>query len=535
MSNYRINLNSSSFAELIDDKHLYIDKTVFIEHFLSIPDSIILITRPRRMGKSLNMDMLREFLDCKRNTVELFKGLAIENSTYYTEMNKSPVIFIDFKNLRKDEYKSSLRNRICHIIEYYIPKEKRMSVVKRYFEQEENFFTEILMYITENIYKVYGIKPYILTDEYDKILIDNVNTPFYEEIRDYMTAIFTSTFKGNPYVKKALLTGVTRISKESMFSGLNNISVYDVFTPSIFDTDFGLTENEVKTIVELENLPVVKDWYNNVHIGDHTLYNIYSVMSYLHFGTISNYWGKSGTIDLLGELLTGARAISLSKIIEDTSKYFTSKIDPRLSLKEVFSKEFDFYYYSLAIQAGYLTFEKLNDDPMDMEYKVSVPNKELVMVWKEYILNKIVRNEANHLADCFDRISSDIELFNDNLTEFINYQLSFFDLDEELQKTYHVFVFGMILGLGYKCTSNLESGLGRYDLLVESPDFFAVMEFKKAYSEAELDNKARLALKQIENNKYVNSLETNKPIYKIGIGCYKKICLVRTSIYTMGS
>ncbi len=528
MSNYSINLNSSSFAELIGDKHLYIDKTLFIEHFLSIPDSIILITRPRRMGKSLNLDMLREFLDCRRNTAELFKGLALENSVWYSEINRSPVICIDFKNLRKDEYKSSLRNRICQIIEYYIPEDKRLSVVKRYFEQEENYSTEILMYITENIYDLYQMKPYILIDEYDKILMDHVNTPVYEEIRDYMTAIFTSTFKGNPCVKKALLTGVTRISRESMFSGLNNISVYDVFTPSVFDTDFGLTENEVKTIVKSEQLPVVKDWYNNVRIGRHSLYNIYSVMSYLRFGTISNYWGKSGTIDLLGELLTGARAISLSEIIEDTRKYFISKIDPRLSLQEVFSKEFDFYYYSLAIQAGYLTFEKRTDDPMDMEYKVSVPNKELVMVWKEYILNKIVRNEANHLADCFDGISSDLELFNDKLTEFINYQLSFFDLDEELEKTYHVFVFGMILGLGYTCTSNLESGLGRYDLLVESSDFIAVMEFKKAYNETELDNKARLALKQIENNKYVSSLDTTKPIYKIGIGCYKKICLVRT-------
>jgi hypothetical protein len=234
----RIDLGSSDFRQFIEYGNLYIDKTRFIEHVVRDASSVLLITRPRRSGKSLNFDTLRTFLDCRQDTRGLFKGLYIENSEVYEKANKHPVIFLNLKKLTVEGYKKQFLNTLRKIADYYLHEEQIDWSVRQCFESKSYEETETLQYLIENLHSVYGVRPYVLIDEYDKILTDNLSSPQYDIIKKWLTKIFESALKDNPSLEKAVITGVTRISQESMFSGLNNLEVYDVFTPSAFDGDF---------------------------------------------------------------------------------------------------------------------------------------------------------------------------------------------------------------------------------------------------------------------------------------------------------
>ncbi|MDR2580441.1 MAG: AAA family ATPase, partial [Fibromonadaceae bacterium] len=232
----RIDLSSSIFAHYIEKKMLYVDKSMFIEHFMGNPSAVLLITRPRRMGKSLNMNMLAEFLDCKKNSARLFKGLKIEKRKAFKEhLNKYPVIYLDFKNFSPTYYRSTLRDQLVRHINKYLNPKQYTEQIKRIVENENNEKEENLYSLTENLHLAYGVKPVILIDEYDRLLMDCLHRSDYEEIRNYISQVFEFAFKGNPHIEKVLLTGILRISQESMFSKLNNVRVFDVFEPSEFD------------------------------------------------------------------------------------------------------------------------------------------------------------------------------------------------------------------------------------------------------------------------------------------------------------
>ncbi|MDR3002510.1 MAG: AAA family ATPase, partial [Fibromonadaceae bacterium] len=254
-----INLSSSEFARFREKNMLYVDKSMFIEHFMNNSSDVLLITRPRRMGKSLNMNMLAEFLDCKKKSGHLFKGLKIEKRKVFKKyLNKYPVVYLTFKNLHLDDYKISVRRMLADVVHKYIPKEKWNHFVKQFIEDNDDTQVMSIRYILENISEVYEKKPIVLIDEYDKIFMDNIHSKEYENVQAYMSDVFNSGFKDNPYLKKALLTGVLRISQESMFSNLNNVTVYDVFEESEFDEDFGLTQKEVKALVEPKDFQTIK-------------------------------------------------------------------------------------------------------------------------------------------------------------------------------------------------------------------------------------------------------------------------------------
>jgi len=537
MNGYRIDLSSSIFEGFIEDKLLYVDKTLFIEHFLEETSKVLLIARPRRMGKSLNMNMLDTFLDLKRESAALFKGLKIEGRPCFREhINRYPVIYMDFRFLRAEDYKQALRSLLTSCIDKYLPAGKWSRDVRAFVEDSNNFNSRNLFYVTKNLQEVYGQQAVILIDEYDHVLMDNVGKPEYESIRDYISAVFEVALKGNPYLYRALLTGVLRVSQESMFSKLNNIKVYDVFTPGHFDEDFGLTEDEARSLVPAEKFAEIKDWYNNVHIGNSWMFYIYSVLSYLDAGKLSNYWGQSGTIDLLGNLITPERSLNIAGAVKELGACFAAGIDPRVSLELFFENKYDEYYYSLAIQAGYLTFEQSEDAPeedgdISERYLIRVPNKELAHVWRIYILRRLVRDPGNEMGRIFAGIGGDMDTFSKALSEFISFKLSFFDAEKSddphiVEKIYHVFVFGMIITLGYECSSNREAGYGRYDLLVKAPQWSAAIEFKVAKTEEGLEGAAKEGLKQIYDKKYLAESPKNKPAYAIGVGCYKKRCMV---------
>ena len=533
-----IDISSSKFSDFIEKGNLYVDKTAFIEHILNDRSKVLLFTRPRRTGKSLNMDTLATFLDCKQNTAYLFNGLYVESNPVFNKINKHPVIYLSFRKLRSSGYKEQFKYMIQDSLSYYLQKEEIDYKLAAYFDDKENYDTNALMYLTQNLHAVYGEKPYILIDEYDKILMDNIYSNEYENIRRWITEVFESALKDNASLEKGILTGVTRVSKESMFSGLNNLAVYDIFTTGVYDRDFSLTEDEAQELLTPEELSEVRDWYNNTRVGKERLFNIFSTMSYLYYRKLDNYWANSGTLDILINLMNKSRADGLLEMIENRNSFVITELQPRLSLKNIVSNLSDSQFYSLAIQAGYLTYDiETYDIETEAEagnsptYRVYIPNLELRSVWREFILEFVVEMPGDDFRSIFNNIN-DTEEFSSQLKDFIDYRLSYYDTDKnEPERIYHVFLFGMTLAAKYKSTSNKESGFGRYDLLIEGNTFNAVLEFKKAADENELEKKAEEALQQIDKKKYYAGIKNSKPIYKVGIACYKTVCMVKTVLH----
>ena len=530
----RINVSSSQFSDFIENDNLYIDKTAFIEHILQDSSNVLLFTRSRRMGKSLNMNTLATFLDCRQNTAHLFEGLYIETSPVFCQINRYPVIYLSFRELDINDYKWRFKVNLDEIARSYLREEQFDPALVKYFNDNDNHSTGALLDLTKNLCSAYGVKPYIIIDEYDKPLMDNINALELTEFKKWTTNIFGSALKDNPALGKAILTGVTRIAKESMFSNLNNLEVYDVFRNSVYDNDFSLTEQELTELVPAEKLPELREWYNNVRVGGSLLYNIYSVMSYLRNGCkLDTYWSNTGNMKILTDLINPSRAGHLSKMLTESGYAYETYLEPKLDLSRLLRNVDDSYYYSLAVQAGYLTYEPMeNAKSYDKLHKVFIPNVEARNTWKNQILSDMGLRPHNEFSDIFDNIGHTNE-FDRKLTNFISLKLSYFDSDsDELEKTYHVFIFGMVLMLGYKCTSNLEAGFGRYDILIEAPEFCAVIEFKQSNSPKDLKKDVRAALKQIDDKQYYSPvLGKGLPVYKIGIACYKKACIVKSVLH----
>jgi hypothetical protein len=317
-----------------------------------------------------------------------------------------------------------------------------------------------------------------------------------------------------------------------MFSGLNNLKVYDVFTPSAFDGDFSMTEDEARELLNEEQLVAAREWYNNYRVGNELLYTLYSVLSYLDSGKLDNYWGRSGTIELLIKLLNKKRTDDLAEMISVPGKAISTSIDSRLSYKKLLERTTESGYYSLAVQAGYLSHTPQAGKGLNI-YHVNIHNKELINVWEEFILDRICVENVNELANVFASLP-DTETFSKKLNAFIDYQLSYHDLDENLEKIYHILLLGMALGAGFKCSSNRECGLGRYDLFITGGKFMAIIELKKADEKEELGGLADEAIEQIDEKEYYGAIlkePSCKPLYKVGVACYKTKCHVKAVLH----
>jgi len=530
----RINLTTSIFQEFIEEDVLYVDKTSFIEHVLQDENKVLLFTRPRRMGKSLNMNTLAAFLDCKQNTARLFKGLYIERSPKFSEINKYPVIYLNFKELKPDDYKWRFRHNLMDIAKNYLKEEQYTSILKDYFNDKDNRSTGALFDLTKNLYSVYGIKPYILIDEYDKFLMDHIDDPEFTNLKKWVTDIFGSALKDNPSLGKAVLTGVTRIAKENMFSGLNNLEVYDVLRSNIYDADFSLTENELLELVPENEIAGVRKWYNNMRVGKELLYNIYSVMSYLRKrdSGLTGYWSMTGGDGLLASLLNKTRSKTVASMLADEQYRHSTKLDHQLNIEHLKNIAYctDASFYTLAVQAGYLSFEQAGTN----SYKVFIPNEESKRVWARLFLDTRYKDAVPQITKLFDDIS-DVEEFSEQLTDFASMTLSYHDvIKDNIEALYHVFFFTLLYSLGYECKSNREAGLGRADILLWTPQYNAIIEFKVANSSTDesLQEKIEEAIKQIDDKKYWHELKKSPlPVYKIGIACHGKKCLVKTVLH----
>ena len=432
----RIELSSSNFKDFIINGCLYVDKTAFIEHVIKDSSKVLLFTRPRRMGKSLNMDTLATFLDLTQDTAYLFKGLYIEDSPAFSHANKYPVIYLDFVNLDAMSFENlqkSYRKRILDLINHLIkPEQLELNYgLKEYISDSKDYSSSILSSFVESVAKCYGEEPFLIIDEYDKVIMDTLNHPEGSDIKNFIVTALQSTLKGRTRFKKAVLTGVTRTARENLFSGLNNIETYDIFTPSIYDADFSLTDEELLELVSENEIAGVRQWYNNMRVGGTLLYNIYSVMNYLSkpAAGLKGYWTRTGNEKILGELLNRQRLEEIVRMV-NCNYYLRTRLDPQLNMEHLkdSAKCSDISFYTLGVQSGYLSHNHTDHDT----YEIFIPNEEARRTWARLILDYRYDSPDSKLCEIFSGIQ-DTDSFSSKLTDFTSMRLSYHDIGDSLE------------------------------------------------------------------------------------------------------
>ena len=536
------------FKELIQDEYYYVDKTLLIDEMLMNKSKVTLFTRPRRFGKTLNMSMLKYFFDVKdkEENKKLFENLKVSDSEYMSEQGKYPVIFVSLKDLKEDTWEEcleSIKDIMYKIFnEYSFLREKLNIVEKRQFDKiweitgnERNFKTSLLD-LSNYLNKYYGEKVIILIDEYDAPIINAFDKGYYNEAINFFQTFYSSALKTNNSLKYGVLTGITRIIKEGIFSGLNNLYVNTILSKD-YSEYFGLLESEVVEMLEYFDMKYkieeVREWYNGYIFGESKVYNPWSIVNYVREKEIKAYWANVSGNTLLENMLNHA-----GESVYDDLKRFTDGesiekyISDGTTIKSLLNNDDEIW--QLLLYSGYLTKdEKQKEIDVTSEYtdvyNLRIPNKEIRKCFGNMFLNRFFGTEVktNVLIKALE--NGDIKKFEKTLGEIMINMLSFFDLDKEMEKIYQVFMIGLVGFLmgKYEIISNDESGYGRYDLAmipIKSNEKAYLMEFKISKTKNEMEKRAQKALKQIDEKKYDTKLKARgiKNILKIGVAFYGK-------------
>ena len=532
------------FERIINEDYYYVDKTLLIEELLINRAPVTLFTRPRRFGKTLNMSMIKSFFDIKNKeeNKKLFENLKISNSEYMSEQGKYPVIFISLKDLKEDTWEECIESikDIMHKIfnEYSFLREKLNVVEKRQFDKiweitgnERNFKTSLLD-LSNYLNKYYGEKAIILIDEYDAPIINAFDKGYYNEAINFFQTFYSSALKTNNSLKYGILTGITRIIKEGIFSGLNNLYVNTILSRD-YSEYFGLLESEVVEMLDYFDMKYkieeVREWYNGYIFGESEVYNPWSIVNYVREKEIKAYWANVSGNTLLENMLNHA-----GESVYDDLKRFTDGesiekyISDGTTIKSLLSNDDEIW--QLLLYSGYLTKDEKQEKESDSNvYNLKIPNKEIRKYFGNMFLNRFFGTEVktNILIKALE--GGDIKKFEETLGEIMINMLSHFDLDKEMEKIYQVFMIGLVGFLmgKYEIISNDESGYGRYDLAmipIKSNEKAYLMEFKISKTKKGMEESAEKALKQIDEKKYDTKLKARgiKNILKIGIAFYGK-------------
>ena len=535
------------FKELIQDEYYYVDKTLLIDEMLMNKSKVTLFTRPRRFGKTLNMSMLRYFFDVKdkEENKKLFENLKVSDSEYMSEQGKYPVIFISLKDLKGDTWEECLKRLKLFIFDLYAEfeyiREKMNEWDKRKFEKvlyenEDADYIMSLKFLADSLYKYYEKKVIILIDEYDAPIINAFDKGYYNEAINFFQTFYSSALKTNNSLKYGVLTGITRIIKEGIFSGLNNLYVNTILSKD-YSEYFGLLENEVIEMLEYFDMRYkieeVREWYNGYIFGESKVYNPWSIVNYVREKEIKAYWANVSGNTLLENMLDHA-----GESVYDDLKRFTDGesiekyISDGTTIKSLLNNDDEIW--QVLLYSGYLTKdEKQKEIDVTSEYtdvyNLRIPNKEIRKYFGNMFLNRFFGTEVktNILIKALE--NGDIKKFEKTLGEIMINMLSHFDLDKEMEKIYQVFMIGLVGFLmgKYEIISNDESGYGRYDLAmipIKSNEKAYLMEFKISKTKNEMEKRAQKALKQIDEKKYDTKLKARgiKNILKIGITFHGK-------------
>ena len=533
-----VSIGNQSFESIREEDCFYIDKTSFIKEWWENKDNVTLITRPRRFGKTLNMNMLECFFSNKyKDRGDLFKGLEIWKDEKYRELQGTyPVIFLSFasiKQVRYDETVIKIKDELIRIYnEYdYIMKSgiynanEKMQYQSVCVGMSDTVAQEALKNLSNYLSRYYGKKVIILLDEYDTPMQEAYVNGYWEELVGFTRSLFNSTFKTNPYLERAIMTGITRVSKESIFSDLNNLKVITV-TSNEYSKCFGFTEDEVFAALEEQGLSSEKEkvklWYDGFIFGEsRDIYNPWSIINFLDEKKYKTYWADSSSNGLINSLVkTGSSYIKI--MMETLLKGET--IDVPIDEQIVFS-ELDYSedaVWSLMLASGYIKVissdELTGDRRKAVVYKLALTNFEIQLMFENMILRWFspAKMETNEFIRAL--INGDIESMNDYMNDVALKTFSSFDSGKHTseKKAPENFFHGFVLGLmvdqteNYIITSNRESGYGRYDIMLEPIDKTnekypgIVIEFKviNPRKENTLEETVASALEQIEEKNY---------------------------------
>ena len=531
------------FERIINEDYYYVDKTMLIEELLINRAPVTLFTRPRRFGKTLNMSMIKSFFDIKNKeeNKKLFENLKISNSEYMSEQGKYPVIFISLKDLKGNSWEENfilIKKYIKNIyMEFYNLKDKLNPIFKNDFEKivmekEDADWLYALKNLSNYLYEYYGEKAIILIDEYDAPIINAFDKGYYNEAVNFFQTFYSSALKTNSSLKYGVLTGITRIIKEGIFSGLNNLKV-DTILNKKYSEYFGLLESEVVEMLDYFGMKYkieeVKEWYNGYIFGESEVYNPWSIVNYIDNGEIKAYWANISGNTLLENMLNHAG----ESVYEDLKRFTDGEsiekyISDGTTIKSLLSNDDEIW--QLLLYSGYLTKDEKQEKESDSNvYNLKIPNKEIRKYFGNMFLNRFFGTEVktNILIKALE--GGDIKKFEETLGEIMINMLSHFDLDKEMEKIYQVFMIGLVGFLmgKYEIISNDESGYGRYDLAmipIKSNEKAYLMEFKISKTKKGMEESAEKALKQIDEKKYDTKLKARgiKNILKIGIAFYGK-------------
>ena len=538
-----IAIGESDFKSIIERNDYYFDKTSWIEELIKDSARIKLFTRPRRFGKTLNMTTLKYFFSM-RNAEEnkkLFEGLDISKSEYFKYQGQYPVLFLSLKDVKQSTWEScfaAIKDLVDGLYSDYEEVRENLSLKQQkkfdkiYLDEEKTEYKKSLRFLCECIYKHYGKKVILLIDEYDTPLVAaNMYEYFEGEARDFFRDFYSTVLKDNEYLEMAVLTGIVRVAKENIFSGLNNLEVYDIFNPE-YPSYFGLTQKEVESALKYYEVDFeidkVRDWYDGYKFGGIEIYNPWSITKYLKYKELGAYWvNTSDNLLIYDTLKKGDLEIieDLKQLIE--RKELVKSLDKGFSFEDL--KVSPSYIWQLMVASGYLrVIRKLNDDPMSFKYLVDIPNLEILSFFERDFIRRFMR-DPDYFRELIDSlVKGDMYRFEERLKYIFMTSPSHFDFKQE-EANYHLFILGMLIQLKreYKVKSNLETGHGRTDVLVLPYDknkLGFVFEFKISKNIEELETKAEEALKQIDEKNYEMIMQEEKieHYFKIGISFYKK-------------
>ncbi|ASG29129.1 AAA family ATPase [Fusobacterium polymorphum] len=537
----RIGIGVSDFKHLIEEDFYYFDKTKFIDEIIQDGAQVKLFTRPRRFGKTLNMSMLKYFFDIKKadENRKLFRDLYIEKTDSFKEQGQYPVVFLSLKDLKATTWEEMERKIIITLSDFLSEYEYLLNELTGInFENLKNIIykeagiddlTTTLKFLTKILYEKYNKKIVVLVDEYDSPLVSAYINGYYEKAKNFFKTFYSLVLKDNNYLQMGILTGIIRVIKAGIFSDLNNLRTYTILSDDYTDS-YGLTEEEVEKSlkdygIEAE-ISKVKDWYDGYKFGDSEVYNPWSILNFLQDKKLRAYWVDTSGNDLINNVLK----MRNKNIITALERLFNGEglrqnISGTSDLSKILS---DDEIWELLLFSGYLTVEeKINQD----NYILRLPNKEVKSLFRKTFIETYIARGSKLSFLMESLIENKIEDYEENLQEVLLASVSYNDTKKGNEAFYHGLIMGMGLYLEgeYITKSNIESGLGRYDFLIEPKNKSKrafIMEFKSTDSIEKLEEVSKEALKQIEDKKYDISLKQNgiKEITYIGIAfCGKQI------------
>ncbi len=519
-----------NFEKLVSNDSFYIDKTEFIKEWWESRDEVTLITRPRRFGKTLNMNMLERFWNIKyQGQGALFQNLLIWKYEDYRQLQGTyPVISLSFASIKADNYMDA-REHLFQIIEdLYIQHLflKKSGILEKneieYFERigrkmSNSDAAMALHRLSGYLCRYYSKKVIILLDEYDTPMQEAYLHGYWEEMAVFMRSFFNASFKTNQWLERAVMTGITRISKESLFSDLNNLNVAAV-TSKEYASCFGFTEGEVFAAMDefgLTGKEEVKKWYDGFTIGNLLdIYNPWSVINFLDKGQLKTYWANTSSNGLAGSLLrAGSKAIKIQ--FEDllSGKTIESRIHEEIVFDQLNGS--DRAVWSLLLATGYLKVNAVHG----RQYTLALTNYEVKQMFEDIILDWFDEGDTGYNGFIRALLSDDLKEMNAYMNQVALSMFSSFDggmhpsEKANPERFYHGFVLGLLVDLSgrYEITSNRESGFGRYDVMLKplrKEDTGIILEFKvhDPKEESSLEETAAAALKQIDEKKYDRTL-----------------------------